>query len=180
MRARRTAVVIGVLATVAALAGCSAGPDVVAEVEGTTITEADLDRVIADLGPLLVDSSRGGVLTAVVRSEVGLTLAEPNGIEVPSDAEAGEFLTSHAETAGVEAGDWAEHSLTIGRMELLVEELGNTVGVEETVAQLNEAFAEADVTVSPRYGEYDPTVGAVVALSPDWIVDPTAVEPVAG
>lgn len=179
MRARRTAVVIGVLATVAAVAGCSTGPDVVAEVEGTTITEGDLDRIISELGPLLADSSRGAVLTALVQSEAGLTLAEPNGIEIP-DAEAAEFLTTLAESLELETGDWSEGSLAIARMQLLGQELGNTVGVEETNAQFTQALADADVTVSPRYGEYDPATGEVVALSPDWIVDPAAAEPAAG
>lgn len=179
MRARRTAVVIGVLATVAAVAGCSTGPDVVAEVEGTTITEADLDTVISELGPMLADSSRGAVLTALVQSEAGLTLAEPNGIEVP-DAEAEDFLTSLADSLGIETGDWSEGSLTIARMQLLGRELGNTVGVEETNAQFQAALEGADVTVSPRYGEYDPATGEVVALSPDWIVDPAAADPAAG
>lgn len=179
MRARRTAVVIGVLATVAAVAGCSTGPDVVAEVEGRTITEADLDTVISELGPMLADSSRGAVLTALVQSEAGLTLAEPNGIEV-ADAEAADFLASLADSLGIEAGEWSEGSLAIARMQLLGQELGNTVGVEETNAQFTQALADADVTVSPRYGEYDPATGAVVALQPEWIVQPDAAEPAAG
>ncbi len=180
MRARRTAVVIGVLATVAALAGCSAGHDVVAEVEGATITEADLDRVVDELGPLLADSSRGAVLTAIVRSEAGLALAEPNGVEVSSDAAAGDFLTSFAASLGIEAGGWGEHSLTIGRMQLLGQELGNTIGVEETNAQFAAVLAEADVTVSPRYGEYDPTAGGIVPLQLDWIATPGGDEQAAG
>lgn len=179
MRVRRTAAVIGVLATVAAVAGCSTGPDVVAEVEGTTITEADLDRVIDELGPLVTDSSRGGVLTALIQAEVGLTLAEPNGVEVTED-EAAKFLTEQADLVGVEARDWGEGSLVIAQRHLLAVDLGNAVGVEAANAQFLEALAGADVTVSPRYGEFDPAVGAVVALHPAWIVDPAAAEPAAG
>ncbi len=179
MRARRTAVVIGAVVTVAALAGCSTGPGVVAQVEGTTITEGDLDRVIDELGPMLANPSRDAVLTALVQAEAGLALAEPNGIEVPDAEAAEELLTSTANGLEVPVSDWGEGSLAIARLQLIGRELANTVGVEQATTLFQEAFAAADVTVSPRYGEYDPTAGAVVALHPAWIVDPAAAEPTA-
>ena len=172
MRARRTAVVIGVLTTVAALAGCSTGPDVVAEVEGTTITEADLDRVVEELGPMLADSTRGAVLSAIVQSTAGLQLGELNDIEVPEER-AAEFLDSLATNLGVDGRDWSEGSLTIARMQLLGQDLAQLPDADATTAQYEEILAGLDVTVSPRYGEYDPATGEVVALHPAWIVTPS-------
>ena len=180
MRARRTAVVITAGAAVAALAGCSGEPGTVAEVEGVAITEAALDRVTDELGPFLADPSRGGVLTALVQSEAGGVLAERNDIEV-SDDEAAGFLDDLATRSGVEPSSWGDGSLTIARMQLVGEAVAQEAGTEAALAQLTEIFAGLDITVSPRYGEYDPTTGEVVALHPAWIVDTSSVEqPAAG
>lgn len=175
MRARRTAVVIGVLATVAAVAGCSTGPGVVAEVEGTTITEGDLDRVVDELGPLLADSSRGAVLSAIVQSTAGLELGERNDIEV-SDDRAAEFLDSLATNIGAEPSDWSDGSLTIARMQLLGQDLSQLPDGEAVNAQYEQILADLDITVSPRYGQYDPVTGGIVALDPEWIVSPESGE----
>ena len=179
MRARRTAVVIGLLTTVAALTGCSTGPDVVAEVEGRTITEADLDRVVTELGPLLADSSRGAVLSAIVQSTAGLELGERNDIEVPEER-AAQFLDSLAETVGADAADWGDGSLTIARMQLLGQDLSQLPDGEAVNAQYEEILTNLDVTVSPRYGQYDPVTGVVVPLDLEWIVTPGADEQATG
>jgi hypothetical protein len=175
VRARRTAVVIGVLAAVATVAGCSTGPDVVAEVEGTTITEADLDRVVTELGPLLADSSRGAVLSAIVQSTAGLQLGELNDIEV-SDDRAAEFLDSLATNIGAEPSDWSDGSLTIARMQLLGQDLSQLPDADAATDQYEEILANLDITVSPRYGQYDPVTGTIVALDPEWIVSPESDE----
>lgn len=176
MRARRIAVVITAVAAVAALAGCSSEPGMVAEVEGVTITEADLDRVSTELGPFLADPSRGSVLTALVQSEAGGVLAERNDIEVTDDEAAG-FLDSLATSSGVESSDWGDGSLTIARMQLVGQEVARQAGTEAALDQLTEIFAGLDVTVNPRFGEYDPATGEVRALAPAWIVTPGADEP---
>ncbi len=171
MRARRTAAVIGALATVAALAGCSTGPDVVAQVEGRTITEADLDRVVAELGPLLADSSRGSVLSSVVRATAGLELGERNDLEV-SDERAATFLDSLATNLEADTAEWSEGSLTIARMELLGQDLAQLPDGAAVTDQYEEVLADLDITVSPRYGEYDPATGGIVPLDLDWLVSP--------
>lgn len=170
VRARRSVAVVGAIAAVAALSGCYADPGTVAEVEGRTITESDLDRVSTELGPFLADASRGAVLTALVQSEAGGVLAGRNDIEV-TDERAVEFLDSIATNSGVEPSDWSEGSLTIARMQLIGQELSQLPDPEAITAQFEDVLADLDITVSPRYGEYDPTTGEVVALHPVWIVD---------
>lgn len=166
---------MGAIVAVAALAGCYPERGTVAELDGVAITEADLDRVSTELGPFLADASRGAVLTALVQSEAGVVLGERNDIEV-SDDRAREFLDSLATNAEVEPSDWSEGSLTIARMQLLGGELSQLPDPEGTTAQFQEILADLDITVSPRYGEYDPTTGEVVALHPAWIVVPAADE----
>ncbi|GEN79702.1 hypothetical protein [Actinotalea fermentans] len=176
MRARRSVVAVGAAVVAAVVAGCAPQPGTVAEIDGRTISEADLDRVTDELGPFLNDASRGAVLTALVQSQAGLELGELNDVEV-SEERAAEFLTSLAKNSGVDATEWSEGSLTIARMQLLGGELAQLPDAEATTAQFQQILADLDVTVSPRYGEYDPATGEIVALQPDWIVDPAAAEP---
>lgn len=173
MRARRTVVVIGAIAAVAVLAGCAGDPGMVVEIDGRTITEAELDRVAEELGPFLTDASRGAVLTALVQSEAGIVLGERNDIEV-TDKQARTFLNETAEKAAVEPSEWGKGSLTIARMQVLREDLALLPDPEAATAQYEEILAGLDVTVNPRYGEYDPATGEIRALQHDWIVVPAA------
>ena len=168
---------VGAVVVVTALSGCAGQPGTVAEVDGHVITEADLDRVSEELGPFLTNASRGAVLTALVQSRAGLELGELNDIEITAER-AEEFLDSLATNAGADPTDWSEGSVTIAQMQLLGSELAQLSDAEATTAQYQEILAGLDVTVSPRYGEYDPATGEVVALQPEWIVDTTAAEPV--
>ena len=167
---------MGVLAAAVALAGCSAEPGMVAEVEGRTITEAELDRVTEELGPFLADPSRISVLNALVQSEAGVVLGDRNDIEVTSD-EARDFLDALAAESGAQARTWGSGSLTIARMQLIGQRLTTLPDPAAASAEFEEILANLEITVSPRYGEYDPAVGAVSALQPDWIVDGAPVEP---
>ncbi len=173
MRARRTVVAMAGIAVVTALAGCSGAPGTVAEIDGRTITETELDRVVDELGPFLNDASVTAVLTALLQSEAGIELGELNDLEVDA-ARAVTFLDSIAQNAGVEPSDWSEGSLTIARMQLLGQDLAQLPDPEAATAQYEEILADLDVTVNPRYGEYDPSTGEVRALAPAWIVVPAA------
>jgi hypothetical protein len=175
VRARTTAAVTGAIVAVAALTGCGLQPGAVAEVEGTTITESDIDAVVDELGPFLQRSSRDAVLTALVQSEAGALLAERHDIEV-ADERAIEFLDSLAALSGGEPPAWSAGSITIARMQLIGQELQALPDPQAASDEFYALLADLDITVSPRYGEYDPSTGEVVALSPAWIVVPGATE----
>lgn len=176
MKARRTAVVIGAL-VVAALTGCSLGPGEVARVEGHTITEAQLDGVLDELGPLLANSSRVAVLGALVQSEALLMLGEVYDVEV-TDEEAGEFLDDLSVKVGAEPREWGPGALAIAKAEQVGQTVFASPDAEEAQMTFEFIRSELDVTVSPRYGEYDPASGGIAQVQPDWIVVPGAGEPV--
>lgn len=176
MKARRTAAVIGAL-VVAALTGCSLAPGEAARVEGHTITEAEIDGVLDEIGPMLSNPSREAVLNGLVQAEALLMLGEVYDVEV-ADADAAEFLDNLSENLGLEAREWGRDSLAIAKAEQVGQAVFGSPDAEE--AQLTYDFikSELDVTVNPRYGRYDPASGGVTQVQPDWIVVPGADAPV--
>lgn len=173
MRARRTVAVIGAITAVAALAGCAGEPGTVAEVDGRTITQDDLARVTEELSPFLADASDAAVLSALVQSTAGIELGERKGLEVTAKR-AATFLDSIATNSGLEPSDWGEGSIMVAQMQLLGEEFSQLPDPEAATAEFQQILADLDITVNPRYGEYDPATGEVSALAPEWIVTPAA------
>lgn len=173
MRARTITAVVGALVAVTAVAGCAPGAGVAAEVDGVTITESDVDGVLDDLGPFLARTSRDAVLTSLVQSQAGVELADRHGIEV-TDERAVQLLDNMAELSEMEPREWTDGAVLIARMQLIGQEINGLDDSAAVTEEFYEILAGLDVDVSPRYGEYDPTTGSVVALSTPWIVDPAA------
>lgn len=173
MRMWRAAAVAVVLGLAAATAGCSVHPGAAAVVNGDQITTADLERVADELGPYLKDASPSAILTALLQSEAWLAVAASHDIEVTDD-QGRDFLDQLASGSGSEPMTWGHESLVIARVQVASTELSSAS--EDLQGEFASAVADLDVTVNPRYGEYDPETGVVGAVDEPWIIgdEPTA------
>lgn len=169
MRMRRVAAAAVVLGLATATAGCSAHPGAAAIVDGDQITEADLARVIDELGPYLNNPTPSAVLTAIVQSEAWLAVAASQNIEVTDD-QGREFLDQLASGAGADPAAWGHESLVIARVQVASSEL--TSAAEDLQDEFTAAVADLGVTVNPRYGGFDAETGEVGAAELPWIVTP--------
>lgn len=167
MRMRRAAAAAVVLAMAAVTAGCSSDPGTAAVVDGHEISTAELDRVADELGPYLKDASPRAILTAILQSEAWLAVARSHDIEVTDD-QGREFLDKLSEGSGADPVEWSHESLVIARVQVASTDL--TSATDDLQGEFTAAVADLDVTVNPRYGQYDAETGAVGAADLPWIV----------
>lgn len=160
------------LTSLIALTGCSGvGSDMGATIEGTTFSVAELQEAAVQLGtvdpqlndprqiiaslsllPLVDDIFRG---TAVeVTAAQTLDLLGQMGLEdpAPTTQEATRFLMYQAIVN--DPNTFADPAMA---------------EAAEKLANLDAAFAELDVEVNPRFGDWDAAKGGLIANVPSWI-----------
>ncbi|MBD8062542.1 hypothetical protein [Oceanitalea stevensii] len=162
------------LLTALALGGCSAHPGAAAVVDGERITEAELARAVSDFAAVTgqqVDSVAmlGTLVVAPVLIEVG---AE-HGVGASED-EAVALLDQQAEVSGLTAPEdgYGSGVIDVARMTLVNQRLAAAPEGAAATQAITERISEAEVEVSPRYGEFDPS-GQIVPQALPWIATTT-------
>ncbi|MCM3662429.1 hypothetical protein M3148_15725 [Georgenia satyanarayanai] len=157
-----------------ALGGCSAHPGAAAVVDGERITEAELARAVSDFAAVTgqeVDSVAmlGTLVVAPVLIEVG---AE-HGVGASED-EAVALLDQQAEVAGLTTpkDGYGSGVIDVARMTLINQRLAQAPEGAAAAQAITERISEAEVEVSPRYGEFDPS-GQIVPQALPWIATTT-------
>lgn len=155
------------------LAGCGANPGAAAVVNGQRITENELAAASADFAAVTGEPVEPAqMLGTLVVVPLILDVAQGLGVAATDD-EAADLLDQQAEAVGVTPPEepYSEGVLDIARLAIVNQTLAASPAGMEAQAEIGAAIAEADVEVSPRYGEYDPS-GAVVPTAFPWIVEP--------
>lgn len=162
------------LLTALALGGCSANPGAAAVVDGQRITEAELQQAVSDFAAVTgqqVDpvAMLGTLVVAPVLIEVG---AE-HGLAASED-EAIALLDRQAEAAGLTAPEdgYGSGVISVAQMTLVNQSLAAAPEGAAAAQEITERISSADVEVSPRYGEFDPS-GQIVPQALPWIAETT-------
>ncbi|MCK6211000.1 SurA N-terminal domain-containing protein [Georgenia sp. EYE_87] len=165
----RTAVALA--AAGLALAGCSAQPGTAATVNGTTISENEVDEATSEFIALTgqQDVTPVAVLNTLVEGELLDPIAIEAGYAV-SDAEVEQFFLEQASAAGATQRPDVESEafLDLGRYLLQYNEIYASPDAQAIFAEAETARQEADIEVNPRYAQTDDS-GAFVPTVRDWI-----------
>ncbi|HLS74366.1 MAG TPA: hypothetical protein VK046_11385 [Actinomycetaceae bacterium] len=165
------------LAAVAVLAGlvvsgCGAHPGAAAVVNGERISENEVARAIEDFTTVTgqpVDAPM--MLGTLIVAPIMVDVAAEHGVAA-SDAEAAALLDQQAELNNLEAPeDYSDGVLQVARMTLINQGLSQASDPQAVVDEINQRVDNADVEVSPRYGNFDPS-GQIIAEPLPWIATP--------
>jgi len=175
-KSRPLGIAASLVAAGLALTACSAQPGAAAVVDGQRISEQSLSESSQALQPFLqTQLAPATMLSSMIQAQVTLEVAANHGFAASAeDAEA--YLDSIAEQSNVDAPEtFPEGTLEVTRM-LMVTEMytSSEADAEGIQAEITEELADLDVTINPRYGEWDPssTSGLFIAqTSPDWLID---------
>jgi hypothetical protein len=165
-------VVLRVLAAVAVavltLAGCSAMAGAAAVVDGEPISEEMLAETTQDFR-LLADAPARSVLQALVVSPFWIEAASQTGLGT-SVEEGRARIEELAADAGLDPAslDIGPGLVSIGQV-LVAQRKAVEAGVAaELGAAAQELVGEAEIEISPRYGEW--SGDGLVATSPPWLI----------
>ncbi|MBM9432589.1 hypothetical protein [Flaviflexus equikiangi] len=147
------------------MAACSANPSSAAQVNGETITIAELAQVQADFQDNGVNSLADGVLNMMINAEVANEIIADAGLSVPEEMRQTVFSQLGLNPDG-------EYSAATDEM---IDFLAFTLVVQQglyTADEINPvltALGEADVEVNPRFGTWDSENFAIAPLVRDYV-----------
>ncbi len=155
-----------------ALGGCSAQPGAAAVVDGQRISEGELSRTVSDFSAVVgqpVEARQ--LLGTLIVAPMILDVAADYGVAA-SDDEAAQLLDAQLEASGQTAPEegYSDGLLQVAKVVIVNQEMSMAPDATIAVEEVNTRIAEADIEVSPRYGEFDPTTGEVLADELPWIV----------
>lgn len=152
------------LAATLALSACgSQAPGAAAIVDGSTISDKDVQTVTMELNTIAKDKTQltpGIVVLNLILAPYVLAEAGRTGKTVP-DAQARKVIPKVPNPSPA--------TLDFVRMQLAIPGL-STASKTAIVAEL----AKAQVSVNPRYGTFDPVKVALLPGSPNWIKTSTS------
>jgi hypothetical protein len=168
----RTAIrmLVGALLAVTVLTGCSVRPGAAAIADGRVISQDELARAHAELGPLLQSPpSPAQVLTVLIIEPVVVKAAEDNGVGVSVD-QARAQLATWASNAGVAAlPEYGPGTVAAARFQLASTALQNLSNASDVIGAVSDQIAKESVSVNPLYGTWDAKNAGVTALTFPWI-----------
>lgn len=153
-----------------ALAGCSAQPGTAATVNGTAISESQVDEATSEFITLSgqPDVTPVAVLNTLVEGRLLDPIATEAGYGV-SDGEVKQFFLEQASLAGAPTPDVESDAfLDLGRYLLQYNEIYSSPDAQAIFTEAETARQEADIVVNPRYGQTDES-GNFVPTVRDWI-----------
>ncbi|GAB2969462.1 hypothetical protein GCM10027212_04870 [Actinotalea caeni] len=154
----------------ALMTACAPAPGAAATVDGRPVGENAVATVVDELAPYF-----GGQLTPT--DALRLLITAPTYIDVAAEAGVGlseqdaeEVLLSLNESVGSERTEFSDASLSVVRRVVAETTFASSEEGAELADEAAQRVADLDVTVSPRYGEWD---GSAVSFSfPEWIEQP--------
>jgi hypothetical protein len=164
-----------VVLAAAALAGCSAQPGTAAVINGTKITEGELDDATLEFGDLTGEPPQPSiVLNTLLAAEVFPAIAAEHGIAL-SDEQVAERLDEQAALQGAEipADGYSSAFIDLGHYLFSATEAQSHPDATAIFEEFTAAMADADIEVNPRYGQVQDN-GEIVPSQHDWLVTPSA------
>jgi hypothetical protein len=164
------ALVVGAVAVVGALTGCSAKPGVAATVNGQEISTQEVATTISDFEPLSGEIAASAVLNELVLEPVYLKVAEKYGVAVSADdaktavASAFEGRATVPDSAG---------TIAIARFELTANKISQSPDASAIAEEIAAELKAATISVNPRFGTFDPETASVTSVvtsptTPAW------------
>ncbi|NLJ52869.1 MAG: hypothetical protein GX344_01870 [Intrasporangiaceae bacterium] len=140
------------------LSGCGTA-NTAAVVEGHRITESGVIETVDQVNMLTTQPVDAGAVLSqlIIEPTVAEVLAE-RGVTV-SDAS--------ARSAAASVGSPTPYLLDIIKLSLGIGQL-----TEDERIEAIERIKDLDISVSPRFGTFDPERGVITAETADWIADP--------
>ncbi len=178
MTSTRRSIAAAALLAGLVLGGCSAQPGAAAVVNGERISENELDRALIDFAAVTgQEVEPAAMLGTLVVAPVILQAAADHGVAA-SDDEAAELLDRQAELAGLTPPESYGHGvLQVAKMTVVNQDMAASPAGAEAIQAVNEGIAQAEIEVSPRYGEFDATTGQVLPQQLPWIETPETALP---
>lgn len=164
-----------VLLTAAALAGCSAQPGTAAVINGTKITEGELDDATLEyVGLTGQEAQPSVVLNTLLAAEIFPSIAAEYGLAL-SDEQVTERLQEQAALQGADipADGYSEAFIDLGHYLFSSIEAQARPDAAAIFQEFTTAMAEADIEVNPRYGQVGED-GIIAPSDKDWLATPEA------
>lgn len=144
-----------VAVTAVALVGCAQNPSHAAIVEGVTITEQAVTQATAAVVEAFdapAAEARTFAVNRLIQGVVAESIARDNGITVTADDRA--QVMAQQPQLGALAGQPGGEDLVNDWIDIVV--VAQSLGNEKLASEL----AKHEVTLNPRYGQWDPTTGS--------------------
>lgn len=170
-RRTRRGIALALAVAAALAAGCSAQPGTAAVVGDHVISQATLDRYVADLEQVSGSAAepRAG-LSQLILLEVFNDVSVELGVGV-TDHEAGAYLDEVVAMTGGQAPaeGYGEGILALATWDLASQQI-NAGGLADVLnQQVMFELATREIDVNPRFGDFDPETGVVAAESLPWL-----------
>lgn len=158
------------LAAAGLLAGCAAQPGTAGTINGARVTEAELADATGDYVELTAQPTEPVVvLNTLLAAEVLPGIAAKYDIAY-SDQEVVDRLAEQAQNlpAGVPEGGFSDAFVDLGRYLFLYSAVQEDPDGEAILGEFTAAMAQADISVSPRYGQAGEG-GVIQPVSREWL-----------
>lgn len=145
-------------------AGCAQAPGAAATVNGSTISDTDVQEVVLDVRAYLESEiPPSQALVELIRAPELLEIAAGHGIAV-SDSEVYDALA----LVGVTDAELSEPTLLVLRSSLVIQSANADPQGASIAEELGERMDSLDVRVSPRYGQWE-SPGHLAPVVPGWL-----------
>lgn len=166
-RARRGAAAAVAVLIVGVAGGCSqASPAVVAYVDGTEITQTQLDQAVSSVEGTLEAGqtvAKPAVVNALIHGQLATEVARRQGFTF-TEVDRAAALEANGLTALLAQEDGREFANAVADQAILLSVMGSEAYVQ--------AIAGADVTVNPRFGQLDPQTHQILEGSSGSLIKP--------
>ena len=175
-KSRPLGIAASLVAAGLALTACSAHPGAAAVVDGQRISEQTLADSSQALQPFLqTQLAPTTMLSSMIQAPVILEVAAAHGFSASAD-DAEAYLDSIAEQSDVDAPEtFPDGTLEVTRMLMVTQMYTQSEADAEGIqAEVTEQIADLDVSINPRYGEWDPEAGnglLIAQTTPDWLIE---------
>ncbi|MFD1717152.1 hypothetical protein [Georgenia deserti] len=161
--------VVALAACGAVVAGCSAQPGTAAVVNGTRITESQVDAATRDWNTI---SAQPVSLSQVAHTLVQAELFEPIATDAGygySDQQVEQALSQAATSQQMQPPEeYSEAAIDLGRFILQQGDISQSQDAQDLLTRLQQATDQAALEMNPRYGTPD-SAGQIVPTSYPWL-----------
>ena len=162
------------VAVAVGVAGCSAQPGTAAVVNGTRITEAQLDDATLEYVDLTGQPAEPSVvLNTLIAADVFPAIAAKHGLAL-SDQQVEQRFEELAQQQGAKApeGGFSPAFIDLGHYLFAAAAAQSSPDAQAVSEEFSAAMAKAKIEVNPRYGEVTKD-GAIQPIKHDWIAQTT-------
>lgn len=168
-RRRIVGAAVAGLAFAGLLAGCASRPGAAAVVDGRQVRTSDVAVALDELAPIYQGVTPQLVLQDVLTEPVVADLAVEAGLAVSDDEALALLANAYGAVQQEPPAEYSPATITVARFQVALNKFQAEGVLDQVGQQYVERVAELDVTVNPRFGDFD--AGAVTEPAvPAWVV----------